>query len=72
MKLKDFLTNYSLTSNATVILKIVGEEKEVKLEKHQIEQLKPRNLMDTKILSIRVVDNIITIHISKGSGAKYV
>lgn len=62
MKVKDFLKKYRMCSNADVYLQTTDGEF-AKLEREEIEELKPEVLMNATVNAFDVIDNVLTVHI---------
>lgn len=62
MKIKAILKKYKLSSNSSVIIQEVKSGDMVELTESNLRNLEPQYIMDMKVNSIDIVDNVLTIY----------
>ncbi|SPF54733.1 hypothetical protein SBF1_7920001 [Candidatus Desulfosporosinus infrequens] len=61
MKVKDIVKKYRIISNASVIIQAVKTGDMIELTEQQLKDAGPDYVMQMKINSIEIIDNVLTI-----------
>lgn len=62
MKVKEIIKKYRLCSNADVFVEAIKNQSVLQLTQTQMDKLEPEYLMDMRVNSFDVVDNVLTIY----------
>ena len=61
MRVKEIVKKYRMISNASVIIQAVKTGDMIELTKQQLKDAEPEYVMQMKVNSIEIIDNVLTI-----------